>query len=167
MNEDAVQVIIKVVRKEGDVGVVSVDYETIDDSAVAGEDYRATSGTLVFSSGELEQDIAISILDDSKQEPDESFIVKLTNITAGASLLDDTTKVYIKGNDNADNSPEGSDSPNSPGNSDQPAPGSDTDDKNESRKGDSTGGGSVGMLFLLMLMLVHLYHYKSKRGEVQ
>jgi len=59
---------------------VKVDYETMDGSAVAGDDYDATKGTLVFGPGETEKTIPVSILDDDVFELDEHFYCKLSNV---------------------------------------------------------------------------------------
>jgi hypothetical protein len=42
---------------------VSVDYATSDDTAVAGTDYSATSGTLQFAPGEVRKFIPVAVLD--------------------------------------------------------------------------------------------------------
>src|SRR3989440_12810851 len=42
-------------------GVATVDYTTVDDSAVAGSDYQLTFGTLTFNDGESFQVITIPI----------------------------------------------------------------------------------------------------------
>merc|ERR1719283_335766 len=59
---------------------VKVDYETMDGSAVAGDDYDATKGTLVFGPGETEKTIPVSILDDDVFELNEHFYCKLSNV---------------------------------------------------------------------------------------
>jgi len=59
---------------------VKVDYETMDGSAVAGDDYNAAKGTIVFAPGETEKTIPVSILDDDVFELDEHFYCKLSNV---------------------------------------------------------------------------------------
>ena len=58
---------------------VSVDYETADGTATAGEDYTAVSGTLVFPPGETERTVAVAILDDAIDEGRETFFLRLSN----------------------------------------------------------------------------------------
>jgi len=58
---------------------ITVDYQTKDAAATAGEDYVAQSGTVTFSPSSREQIITIEILADTIKEADEDFIVKLTN----------------------------------------------------------------------------------------
>ncbi|MDZ4298416.1 MAG: Calx-beta domain-containing protein [Moraxellaceae bacterium] len=58
---------------------VSVNFATANGTALAGEDYAATNGTLVFEPGQTTQTIAITILGDATVEPDETFFVDFTN----------------------------------------------------------------------------------------
>jgi len=64
---------------------VKVDYETMDGSAVAGDDYDASKGTLVFAPGETEKTIPITILDDDVFELDEHFYCRLSNVRCANS----------------------------------------------------------------------------------
>ena len=66
---------------------VSVDYATADGTAVAGQDYVATSGTLSFARGETEQTVSVTILDDTVEDNGETFRFTLSN-PAGATLAD-------------------------------------------------------------------------------
>lgn len=78
---------------------VSVGYTTADNgSATAGQDYGLTSGTITWASASdpLSQSIAVTITDDTLDEPDETFLITLNNpsgvnITTGqvtATILD-------------------------------------------------------------------------------
>ena len=66
---------------------VTVDYQTRDGSAQAGEDYRAASGTLTFSAGESSKTIEVAVLDDAHDEGEETFTLALSNVS-GARLED-------------------------------------------------------------------------------
>ncbi len=60
---------------------ITVDYATANRTAMAGEDYLAQSGTLTFLAGESqEQTIVVSVLGDTKEEPNETFVVNLSNV---------------------------------------------------------------------------------------
>ncbi len=61
--------------------VVTVDFRTMDGTAEAVLDYTATDGTVRFEAGETEQTIMVSVLDDTLDEPDETFTVTLSNPT--------------------------------------------------------------------------------------
>ncbi len=65
---------------------VSVQYATADGTAKAGSDYTATSGTLTFAAGESVKTIAVPILADRLDEPDETFTFTLSNVSGGATL---------------------------------------------------------------------------------
>ncbi len=80
--EDLGTLTLTVQRTGGTVGDLSVDYSTTDGTAIAGQDYTATSGTLIFSSGETSKTIQIPILDDATTEPNETFTVALRNNTS-------------------------------------------------------------------------------------
>lgn len=55
----------------GSHGTVTVDYATSDGTAIDGEDYTATSGSLTFASTEVSQYIYVPILDDDIFEDGE------------------------------------------------------------------------------------------------
>jgi hypothetical protein len=59
--------------------IVTVAYTTADGTALAGEDYVATNGTLTFQAGETNQSVVVQLTPDAYPEPDESFLVTLSN----------------------------------------------------------------------------------------
>ena len=58
---------------------VSVDYATEDDTATAGSDYTATSGTLTFAAGETAKTVSVPVLDDAVDEGKEVMRLLLSN----------------------------------------------------------------------------------------
>ena len=60
---------------------VSVNYATVDGTALAGSDYTATSGTLTFQPGETSKTIPIAVIGDATAENDENFQVQLSAAT--------------------------------------------------------------------------------------
>ena len=66
---------------------VTVDYATSDGTAVAGEDYTATSGTLAFAPGETAKTVSVPVLDDAVDEGRETFTLRLSNAD-GARIVD-------------------------------------------------------------------------------
>jgi hypothetical protein len=66
-------------------GGASVKFDTQDEApaishAVAGQDYTAQSGTLIFAAGEQFKTIAVPVLSDNKKnETNETFLVVLSN----------------------------------------------------------------------------------------
>jgi len=64
---------------------VSVDFATADQTAQAGSDYFATSGTLTFAPGDLVKKIPVTLIGDIAIEPDETFALNFSN-PQGATL---------------------------------------------------------------------------------
>jgi hypothetical protein len=77
---------------------VSVNFATVNGSAVSGEDYNAVSGTLVFGAGETTKTIVVGVTGDRKREPDESFSVNLTG-ASGATIVDASGTGVIRNDD--------------------------------------------------------------------
>jgi secreted trypsin-like serine protease len=61
-----------------------VDYATRDGTATAGQDYLATSGTLVLYPNEAQTVVAVEILGDTLPEPNETFYLDVTNPIGGS-----------------------------------------------------------------------------------
>ena len=59
---------------------VTVDYATQDGTATAGADYEPVSGTLTFTAERAEQVVAVPLIDDAVDEPEETLTVVLTNV---------------------------------------------------------------------------------------
>jgi len=57
---------------------VTVHYATADNTATAGSDYVATSGTLTFTPGQTSQPVAVSVNGDLVQEATETFFLNLS-----------------------------------------------------------------------------------------
>ncbi len=78
-------------------------FRTIDETAIAGEDYEAIEGEITFPPGTVRQDIRVPILDDLETEPTETFRVRLSgddfsDMDAQGTILDDdgplTVSIY-------------------------------------------------------------------------
>lgn len=67
-------------------GEVWADYTTLDGSVLAGFDYIAQTGTVVFRPGETNKTILVPVIDDRLPESDETFTFTLTGVSAGARL---------------------------------------------------------------------------------
>jgi uncharacterized repeat protein (TIGR01451 family) len=74
--------------------VITVDYETVDGSAVAPDDYYAKSGTLSFSVGATNRTIMVAVRSDALVEDDETFFMALYN-ESGATLAKDIGQCTI------------------------------------------------------------------------
>ncbi len=60
---------------------VTADWATRDGDATAGKDYVAARGSLTFNAGETSKTTDIRLLDDSVDDPTESFFVDFSNVT--------------------------------------------------------------------------------------
>ena len=88
-----------VVRLSASSGkLVTVAYETMDGTAVAGADYTSTSGTLRFDAGETRQTLAVPTLEDATAEETEGFTVQLSE-PSGATVADGTATGTITDDD--------------------------------------------------------------------
>jgi parallel beta-helix repeat protein len=85
-NEDVGTLSVTVLRTGGASGSLTVDYATVDGTAIAGQDYTAAGGTLTFNVGETSKTIPIPILDNVTTEPDENFTVVLRNTSTLEAL---------------------------------------------------------------------------------
>lgn len=86
VREDGIQVDVTVTRENGSLGAVSVDYTTVDATAIGTLDYQPAVGTLNFADGEMSHRFTVTISDDSLQEGDESLGLQLGPVAGGATL---------------------------------------------------------------------------------
>ncbi len=71
------QVSFKVTLDEPAESPIVFLYQTEDQTAIAGEDYEATSGTLVFEAGEQEQTVFVNLITDEVSDGDKHFLLRL------------------------------------------------------------------------------------------
>ena len=86
INESAGQAIVTVTRRGDFTGPAAVPFSTRASTALAGADYLSTAGTISFAPQETAKILSLSIVNDSLPEPDETFIVALTNPVPPAVL---------------------------------------------------------------------------------
>ena len=84
--ESDIQAVVTVKREGNEADSVSVDYETMDASALGDSEYRPTSGRLFFERGDAETSVTVSLIDDDLNEGDETFLVALSNPSSSAVL---------------------------------------------------------------------------------
>src|SRR6476619_2794969 len=73
---------------------VTVNYSTVDGTAVAGADYVAAAGSVTFVPGDISEPITLQVIGDTLAEFDEHFTVRLsspTNATIAAVPGGDVT----------------------------------------------------------------------------
>jgi N-acetylneuraminic acid mutarotase len=67
---------------------VTVDFTTVDGTAIAVEDYYAQAGTLIFNPGEKTKTIPVRVAGNTIAEPDEGFFLDLFNVTNPPPVID-------------------------------------------------------------------------------
>lgn len=65
---------------------VILDYSTSNDTALAGEDYVAASGSLTIPAGQIAATIEVAINGDTDVEADQSFTLSLSNLSGNAAF---------------------------------------------------------------------------------
>jgi hypothetical protein len=74
---------------------VTVQYATVDNTAIAGTDYTAASGTLTFAPGVTSQTVTVAVTGDSVSEADKTFYIDLSNPTnATLGISQGTGTIY-------------------------------------------------------------------------
>lgn len=81
----SVQLLFEVTLSSPSDATVSASYSTTDVTAISGQDYVVGSGTVSFSPGTVSQQIAIEVLNDTDEEDEEQFLLKLSN-ASGATI---------------------------------------------------------------------------------
>jgi Calx-beta domain-containing protein len=90
VNESGGEATITVTRQGGtETGTVS--YSTSNGTAIAGMDYTATSGLLLFGENETSKSFDVTILNDTALEADESINLSLTNPSLSFTLGNPST----------------------------------------------------------------------------
>jgi Calx-beta domain len=86
VNENETNATLSVLRLGGTLGNATVDYTTVNDSAIGGQDFISTSSTLQFTNGQDTETILVPLINDSLPESQENFSLQLSNPTGGSSL---------------------------------------------------------------------------------
>ncbi|MBK7994521.1 MAG: VCBS repeat-containing protein [Blastocatellia bacterium] len=78
---------ITVVRTNGGVGTVSVNYSTVNGTARSGVDYVNSAGTITFGNGDMSpKTFTVQTLPDNVSESNKTILLSLGNPTGGAEL---------------------------------------------------------------------------------
>lgn len=84
---------ITVVRSFGSAGTITVNFSTVDGTALAGTKYVSTNGTLTFGDGETAKTFPVQVVNDLTAEGPESLSIVLSNPTGGAGLFSPTNTI--------------------------------------------------------------------------
>jgi hypothetical protein len=79
-------------------GPVTLDYATVEGTALANSDFIAASGNLTFTPGETEKTVKVALVNDSLSEDAETFGLTLSNVQ-GASPSDADATAMIAASD--------------------------------------------------------------------
>jgi len=82
------QAVFEVRLSEPSATAITLDYTTSDGSALAGQDYTATSGSLTFAAGEVVRTVAVPLVSDAVAEANEFFNLVFTPTAAIANGIE-------------------------------------------------------------------------------
>ena len=101
VNEAAGTVTLSVIRAGGTSGAASVNYATVNGTAVAGAAYTATSGTLAWADGDASsKSITVRIFDENLTAGTQVFTMNLSGATGAALGSPSIATITINDNDN-------------------------------------------------------------------
>src|SRR4051794_6340464 len=81
----------EVLRSGGTNGRVAVPWRTVDGSAAGGADYAAAEGSVTFAAGAQRASFGVPLIDDDRDEPDETFTVVL-----GGGAVTEPTRAVVR-----------------------------------------------------------------------
>lgn len=92
-----------VTLSEATTNPVTVTYGTADGRAIAGQDYVAQTGTLIFAPGETSKVINVKVIGDTVIERNETLTINLTAATGGkiadrsatGTIVNDDARIYV------------------------------------------------------------------------
>ncbi len=96
--DDLTDFVFQIGLLEASDQTVRITYETADGTAVAGEDYIATSGTVEISPGTTTAEVGVQVIGDTLREDDETFYLVLTGVE-GAKLNTTQATAHIRNDD--------------------------------------------------------------------
>ena len=76
-NTGTTDAVFTVTLSQPSAQTVTVDYTTVDGTAIAGEDYVAQTGSVVFAPGDTTGTLTVEVMGDTLTEPEEYFTVSL------------------------------------------------------------------------------------------
>ena len=100
VNEGAGTAVITLTRSGNSSGVASVNYATSNGTAMAGSDYTASTGKLIFNAGETSKTFTVALINNTLREPDETLNLTLSS-PLGATLGAQSRAMLILVNDDA------------------------------------------------------------------
>jgi hypothetical protein len=96
VNEPAGTVAINIIRTGDFRQTTTIEYQTIEDEASEGQDYKGAGGTLVFRPGEGFKTVVLEILKDDQEEAPETFRFEISSSDPKAMLMRTSTAITIE-----------------------------------------------------------------------
>ena len=97
--EDVGELVFSVTLMARAPAEVTVNYATMDDTAIAGDDYVPVEGTLTFAPGETAKTIRVAVVDDAVDEADEEMFAVTLSGHSGATLAHSRATGVIRDDD--------------------------------------------------------------------
>jgi hypothetical protein len=97
-NSGTVNAVFTVSLTNDDGSNITVDWNTSDGSATAGEDYQPSNGSVSFSGSGTTRTFSVPVFGDTDFEADENFFVDLSN-ASGASVTDGRGECTMRNDD--------------------------------------------------------------------
>jgi hypothetical protein len=94
--ENAGNVTLTIERINGAENGVTVNFTTVDDTAISGNDFGGTSGGVGFAENELSETVTIPIFDNGTVQGTRRFFVDLTATSAGDLIEPTRVRVLIR-----------------------------------------------------------------------
>ncbi len=92
VGEAAGQIHVTLLRRGPPAPTISVNFTTLDDTAVAGLHYAATQGRVTFAAGEVSKSISIPILNDRATESNKKLRISLSSDNGSRGLSSNGTE---------------------------------------------------------------------------
>jgi hypothetical protein len=142
--ENAGEVNVVVSRGTATTGIATVAYRTVNGTALAGQDYDATSGSVLLADGQATRNITIPIRPDALAEGNETFKVELSGVPlvspfVATVTIRDPVVPPDAGPDARPDAPPDTGTPNDAGSGD-----ADADTGSAGRGGTGSGGSDAG-----------------------
>nr|AFI78505.1 serine proteinase precursor protein [uncultured bacterium ws156A7] len=98
-NSGTSSLVFAVTRRGDTTDGITLNWSTEDGTATAGSDYSAASGQVVFSAGETQHSISVTVNGDTDDEDNETLLVTLDLVSGTATIADPTAQGTILNDD--------------------------------------------------------------------
>lgn len=99
VSENQKSIAITIIRRGDNSSVSTVDFKTLDGTAIADLDYKEKIGTITFNPGETQHTILIDIIDDLLNEPTKKFTLSLLNPSESVEVFNSQVEISILDDD--------------------------------------------------------------------